>query len=101
MKSEFTPVSLESEFRQIVSRQRECSKPDQKDYLNQRQAGWMRRWSGWLLDFFTGSQRLSVRQRSLPNGTLQWIVYDPDAERSRVFDSEQAVRAWLEQRYYQ
>ncbi|MGB3295382.1 MAG: hypothetical protein WBB01_20560 [Phormidesmis sp.] len=101
MKSEFTPVSLEAEFCQIVSRRQGCSNAEPKDCTDNRQVSWIRDWSGRLLDFLTGSQTLSIQQRSHSNGQVQWIVYDPAADFRRVFDSEAAVRVWLEKRYYQ
>ncbi|MGB7085999.1 MAG: hypothetical protein WBD47_10625 [Phormidesmis sp.] len=51
------------------------------------------------MNFFTGKQTLSIRRRSRSNGTTQWIVYDPHRNDRHVFDSEQAVRAWLETQY--
>ena len=101
MKSEFTPVSLEAEFRQIVSCRQAKNNLDQETRSNKRQTSWIREWLGQVLDFLTGSGGLSIQQRSLPNGRIQWIVYDPDAKDSRTFDTEQAVRVWLEGRYYQ
>ncbi len=59
------------------------------------------RWAQALLDFFTGQQTLSIRKKQLKNKTIQWIVYDPHRDSRHVFDSEAAVRDWLEQRYYQ
>ncbi len=31
----------------------------------------------------------------------QWSAYDPLSKRSASFDSEEGLRVWLEQRYYQ
>ena len=101
MKSEFTPVSLEVEFRQIVSYRQAGNNLNQETRSNKQQTHWIREWLDQLLNFLTGSQTLSIRQRSLPNGRIQWIVYDPDANTALTFDTEQAVRVWLEGRYYQ
>ena len=61
---------------------------------------WLRLAMSALVDFLTGRSQLSIRAKTLPNGQQQWIVYDPEQDIRRTFDSQQAVRAWLEQRYY-
>lgn len=60
-------------------------------------------WHPWglsLVNFLTGKQTLSVREKRLKSGERQWRVYDAHSDTHRVFDSEAAVRSWLEQRYY-
>ncbi len=101
MKSEFVPNPLETEFRQVCSRHPHLTEADSKKYSDQPQGGWIKAWLHSLLNFLTGSQTLNIVKRSRPDGTVQWIVYDPNTEHPRFFDSEQAVRVWLEQRYYQ
>ncbi len=101
MKSEFAPNPLETEFRQVCSRHPYLAEADPKDHSDQPQGSWIKAGLHSLLDFFTGSQTLNIVQRSHADGTVQWIVHDPDAKHPRIFDSEQAVRVWLEQRYYQ
>ncbi|MGD1898692.1 MAG: hypothetical protein ACFB16_17270 [Phormidesmis sp.] len=51
-----------------------------------------------LFDFLLGAQSLSIRQTTGKNGASQWIVYEPTSNTRRVFDSEQDVRIWLEER---
>ncbi|MBW4658331.1 MAG: hypothetical protein KME15_06630 [Drouetiella hepatica Uher 2000/2452] len=41
-----------------------------------------------------------IRQEYDRQGNLQWRVFDPITAKSRFFDSEDDVCAWLEQRYY-
>ena len=101
MKSEFTPVSLEAEFCQIIRCRQAEKNFNQETCSNRRQTDRIREWLGQLLDFLTGSQTLSIQQRSLPNGRTQWSLYDPNANTALTFDTEQAVRVWLEGRYYQ
>jgi hypothetical protein len=98
MQSHFSPHTssntLEGEFHQLI-RQR-CQHSQPKRVILQTCAK-------LLLDFFTGQQTLSIRQRRR-NGMVQWVVYDPRAnsraDSHRVFTSEQALRVWLEQRYH-
>ncbi|NJL87929.1 MAG: hypothetical protein HC886_21235 [Leptolyngbyaceae cyanobacterium SM1_1_3] len=53
-----------------------------------------------LLNLMThGDQpRISVRE---VNGAEIWHAYDPVSNRRAVFNSEEALRSWLEDRYYQ
>lgn len=87
MHSHFSPQTLEAEFHQLIRRHQ-----PQKQGIRQA-------WGKALLDFFTGQQALSIRQQQI-NGIVQWIVYDPSTEHRLVFKSEQAVRAWLEERHH-
>ncbi|MEO0771008.1 MAG: hypothetical protein AAFY72_16570 [Cyanobacteria bacterium J06649_4] len=64
-------------------------------------SSWLRRVGTAIVDFLTNQPQLSVRVKTLPNGQQQWIAYDPEQDIRRTFDSQQAVRVWLEQRYYQ
>ncbi|MCU0564975.1 MAG: hypothetical protein MUF49_00055 [Oculatellaceae cyanobacterium Prado106] len=41
-----------------------------------------------------------IRLKQNRNGERYWQVYDPSTNYSTTFDSETAVRIWLEQRYY-
>ncbi|MEL6490348.1 MAG: hypothetical protein AAFV85_12040 [Cyanobacteria bacterium J06634_6] len=85
-----TAYSLEAEFEKIVQQKRGIGR------LN----GWFKQGLGSLLDFLTGQQTLSIRTEVLRDGTRRWTVYDPERNRRQVFYSQQAVRTWLEQRYY-
>jgi hypothetical protein len=48
------------------------------------------------------SERLEpqVSLRRDRSGAIVWQVYDPMTEQNSYFDSEDAVRVWLDQRYY-
>lgn len=50
--------------------------------------------------FFTGQNELRIWQRSR-NGQPLWFAHDPVTNRTRSFHSEQDVRTWLDQRYYE
>ena len=54
-----------------------------------------------LLDFLTGEDALSVRKQQIAHGKTIWTVYDSTTDTRRTFESQQAVRTWLETRYYQ
>ncbi len=51
-----------------------------------------------LLNFLTGRQMLSIKQQQSGRKD-EWVVYDSQAGTRHVFDSEQAVRTWLEQKH--
>ena len=90
MQSNFKPqptvLSLEAEFQSILKR---SGPPVQQP----------KRWFHSLLDFLTGKTEISIYQRQTLSGFQQWIVYDSQVNRHSVFESEQAVRVWLEQRH--
>ncbi|MEM1279677.1 MAG: hypothetical protein AAF827_22200 [Cyanobacteria bacterium P01_D01_bin.6] len=60
-----------------------------------------RRWGQALLNYFVGSQDPRITTRRNDEGHLYYEVYDPVDRARHYFDSESAVRAWLEERYYQ
>lgn len=47
------------------------------------------------------SNEPQVRQRRDRFGQMYWQVYDPATNCSATLNSEQEVRQWLEQRFYQ
>ncbi|MBD1915492.1 MULTISPECIES: hypothetical protein [Cyanophyceae] len=53
-----------------------------------------------LLSFFTDTQELRIWQ-STRNGHQVWFAHDPVTNRTRSFHSEQDVRRWLDNRYYE
>lgn len=101
MKSDCTSNALNTEFRQLCSRYQHPVDAGSQDYSDKPHGSWIKAWLYNLLDFLTGEQTLTIVQRSYADGTIQWIVHDLDAEHLRIFDSEQAVRVWLDKRYYQ
>jgi len=70
-----------------------------KDFPSQTKSIWWQ-WGRALVNFLTGKQTLSIKEKRLQNGERQWHVYDAPSDTHRVFESEHAVRSWLEQRYY-
>ena len=71
--------------------------PAQK--LRQASSNWLRAAGKWFVQSLTeGNQlRIWVKETKLGN---YWYVYDPiSRENYHQFDSEAAMRAWLEQRY--
>lgn len=71
----------------------------EEDYASPTKSIWQQ-WGLSFVNFLTGKQTLSVREKILKHGERQWIVYDSRSDTRHVFDSEAAVRSWLEQRYY-
>jgi len=62
------------------------------------------RWQRWgqaLFRYFLGSQEPRIVTKSDRAGNPIYEVYDPIDRRHHTFASEQAVRVWLEERYYQ
>lgn len=70
-----------------------------RDFSSPTNSIWQR-WGLALVNFLTGQQAFSIREKRLKTGESKWIVYDSRSDTRRVFDSEAAVRSWLEQRYY-
>lgn len=88
-------TSLAAEFQQVIRQQKARPLGSGRQSLGT----WLKQAGLALVDFLTGTQSLSIRSKALPNGCIQWIVYDPATDTRGVFTSEQAVRVWLEQRY--
>lgn len=82
----YPAISLEAEFRATLKRDRQGHKQP-------------KRWFHYLIEFLTGQSEPSIRKKQTADGSVQWIVYDPQSNQRSVFDSEQAVRVWLEQRH--
>ena len=83
----YPAISLEAEFRATLKRNHHRDKQP-------------KRWFHYLIEFLTGQSEPSIRTKQIADGSVQWIAYDPQSNQRRVFDSEQAVRVWLEQRHY-
>ena len=54
-----------------------------------------------LCKFLVAGNELEIWQSRDRHGNLLWNVHDPRSGRSAQLDSEQEVRIWLEERYYQ
>ncbi|MEL6354283.1 MAG: hypothetical protein AAFR58_21415 [Cyanobacteria bacterium J06627_28] len=97
--SPHSPQTLEAEFYQITQ-QKEAQKRDSGSLsVKASLFNFLKTIGSQLVCFLTGTQTLSIRSKRLKNGTVQWMVYDPNTGRCYRFDSETAVRSWLEQRY--
>ncbi|MGF1517402.1 MAG: hypothetical protein ACFCVB_06310 [Nodosilinea sp.] len=54
-----------------------------------------------LFAYFCGSTAPRVRLECDRNGNTLFVVYDPVSRERHTFSSEQALRVWADQRYYQ
>lgn len=54
-----------------------------------------------VLNGLSSSQAPRIRQKIDRLGNRYYRVYDPIENTHRLFTSEESVRVWLEQRYYQ
>ena len=52
------------------------------------------------MKFLTSGNELRIWQRT-SNGRPIWFAHDPITNRTRSFTSEQDVRQWLDNRYYE
>jgi hypothetical protein len=55
---------------------------------------------GHLMRFLTAERELRIWQTSR-NGRQVWHAYDPITNRKRQFVTEDDLRAWLDNRYYE
>ena len=53
-----------------------------------------------LIETFIGSNDLQIGQTYDRFGNKWWHVYDPVTGRHASVDSEEQLRAWIEERYY-
>lgn len=61
----------------------------------------LKQWWEQFVSQFSGTQDPQITEFLGRDGQVLWAVYDPVTNYREVFASEQAVRVWLEQRYYQ
>lgn len=54
-----------------------------------------------LLAYFCGSTAPRIRLKCDRRGNTLFVAYNPVSRQRHVFDSEQALREWADQRYYQ
>ena len=59
---------------------------------------WLRAAGQWLVQSLTEGNQLRIWVKETRQGS-SWCVYDPASSAKRQFDSEEALRIWLEQRY--
>lgn len=58
-------------------------------------------WGKSLLNFYSGSNEPRISRRFDRQGYPYFHIYDPIDNAHYTLSSEEAVRTWLEQRYYQ
>lgn len=63
-------------------------------------SGFDRFWE-FLLNTLSAPAEPKIRRKHDRHGNLYFRVYDPSTATTNTFTSEQEVRAWLDQRYYQ
>lgn len=56
---------------------------------------------GYLQDWMVSRHEPTIEEKCDRNGHCYWRVYDPITQNYSIFDSENKVRVWLDQRYYQ
>lgn len=54
-----------------------------------------------LVAYLCGSNSLSVTVKRDRQGQTAFVVYDPVSRQRHTFGSEQELRVWADQRYYQ
>ena len=54
-----------------------------------------------LQNLFLSGHEPVIEEKRDRAGTLYWRVYDPITQNRRFFYSEDEIRVWLDQRYYQ
>lgn len=54
-----------------------------------------------IAEYFTSQSEIKVWQLQDRSGNTYWRVYDPNTNRSAVFGSEEEVRIWIEEIFYQ
>jgi hypothetical protein len=59
----------------------------------------MNRFSQFFINALAASQEPQLWQESDDQGRMHWHTYDPLLNKHRQHDSEDAARAWFEQRF--
>ncbi|MBD2175644.1 hypothetical protein H6F42_01760 [Pseudanabaena sp. FACHB-1998] len=54
-----------------------------------------------IAEYFTSQSEIKVWQLQARSGKPYWRVYDPNTNRSATFGSEEEVRIWIEELFYQ
>jgi hypothetical protein len=54
-----------------------------------------------IAEYFTSQSEIKVWQLQDRSGNTYWCVYDPNTNRSATFGSEEEVRIWIEELFYQ
>jgi len=54
-----------------------------------------------IAEYFTSQSEIKVWQLQDRSGNTYWRVYDPNTNHSATFGSEEEVRMWIEELFYQ
>lgn len=54
-----------------------------------------------IAEYFTSQSEIKIWQLQARSGKTYWRVYDPNTNRSATFSSEEEVRIWIEELFYQ
>ncbi len=85
---------LEIQRRQLEKLWQPTSAPK----IRQTPSHWLRAAGQWLLQALTEGDQLKVWESQTKQGN-RWCIYDPIGDAHHQFESEEAMRVWLEQRY--
>ncbi|MBX2863718.1 MAG: hypothetical protein KTR27_09185 [Leptolyngbyaceae cyanobacterium MAG.088] len=91
-----------SNFKKLDVQRRQLEQlwqPTPAKKLRQASGYWLRVAGKWLLQTLTAGDQPRIWEKETKQGS-QWCLYDPIDATQHQFDSEEAMRAWLEQRYY-
>ena len=72
--------------------------PTPAQRFRQASSHWLLIAGKWLMQTLTEGEQLRIWVKETKQGS-QWCTYDPIDNAHRQFDSEEALRVWLEQRY--
>ncbi|MEM8611086.1 MAG: hypothetical protein AAGF93_03630 [Cyanobacteria bacterium P01_H01_bin.105] len=73
--------------------------PTRTQKIRQASSNWLRTAGKWFVQLLTEGDQLRIWVKETKQGSY-WCVYDPTSRIThRQFDSEEAMRVWLEQRY--
>ncbi|MEM1242871.1 MAG: hypothetical protein AAGI45_23820 [Cyanobacteria bacterium P01_H01_bin.26] len=72
--------------------------PTPSEKVRQATSNWLRTAGQWLVSALAEGNQLRIWTQETKQGNV-WCVYDPTDNVRHQFDSEAAVRTWLEQRY--
>ena len=72
--------------------------PTPTERFRQAAGSWMRAAGQWLVQTLTAGNQLRIWTQETKQGS-RWFAYNPMDGRHHQFDSEDALRVWLEQRH--
>ena len=97
--SQTSSPSLDAEFNQSTLQKIAQKRDSDQLAIKTSLVNFLKAIGSQFICFLTGTQTLSIRSKRVKNGAVQWTIYDPTQGTCHRFDSETAVRSWLEQRH--